>query len=69
VIAKNCWFISVTAKGQKETERVCDCKKVQYQIETVKKYMIATTVCTQMQKKAMKQKRTGKDGCLTCAYH
>jgi hypothetical protein len=28
------------------------------------KYMIATTVCTQLQKKAMKQ-RTGKDGCLT----
>jgi hypothetical protein len=22
---KNCWFISVTVKGQKETEPVCDC--------------------------------------------
>jgi hypothetical protein len=31
----------------------------------VKKYMIATTVCKQLQKKAMKQKRTGKDACLT----
>jgi hypothetical protein len=51
VIAKNYWFISVTAKGQKETKRVCDCKKVQCQIETVKKYMIATIVCKQLQKK------------------
>jgi hypothetical protein len=40
----------VTAKEQKETERVCDCKKVQCHIETVKKYMIATTVCKQSQK-------------------
>jgi hypothetical protein len=28
------------------------------------KHMIATTICTQLQKKAMKQ-RIGKNGCLT----
>jgi hypothetical protein len=69
VIAKNCWFISVTAKGQKETERVCDCKKVQYQIETVKNIYDCNNSMYTDAKKAMKQKRTGKDGCLTCAYH
>jgi hypothetical protein len=31
--------------------------------------MIATTVCTQLQKKSNETKRTGKDGCLTWAYH
>jgi hypothetical protein len=38
---------------------------VQCQIENSEKYMIATTVCTQLQKKSNETKRTGKDGCLT----
>jgi hypothetical protein len=42
VIAKSCWFISVTQKKKKKTKPVCDCKKLACVIATRELCVIAT---------------------------